>query len=58
MLSTVTSLHPALPGDPAATAGGSAYSAQTSTHLLSILLYGRAGVRKHKLGDLFKQQPT
>lgn len=44
--------------DPAATAGGSAYSAHGSSELLSTLIYGPASVRKHKLEDLFKQLPT
>lgn len=44
--------------DPAATAGGSAYSAHASTELLSMLIYGPASVRKHKLEDLFKPSPT
>lgn len=40
--------------DPAATAGGSAYSAGPRSELHCILIYGPASVRKHKLVDLFK----
>lgn len=37
---------------------GSAYSAHTTNELVSVLIYGLASVRKHKLHDLFKQLPT
>lgn len=49
---------PALSGEPAATAGEGAYSAHTSTDLLFILIYSRAGVKEHEPGDLSKQQPV